>query len=109
MSLLLRWTNALEPGDGTSRGGGGGIDSSNGSAGAKAAAASDSADNDHGDAAASDKGVLVKAGLKAVRIVCTKTENNKGTTDAARHITAQRSTRAFANRRGLCVPSRSEC
>lgn len=55
-SLLLRWTNALGDGDG------------------------DGGENGVANDVASAKGraLLVAAGLKTVRIVCTKADNNKG-------------------------------
>lgn len=66
-SLLLRWTDALEAGDGGS--------SPDGSCDREG---NDSGDLGCGDAAAKDKAVFVAAGLKAVKTVCTKAENNKG-------------------------------
>ena len=61
-SLLLRWTNALGDGDGEA----GGEDD-------------DCENSTVGDAAsAKGKAMLVAAGLKTVRIVCTKADNNKG-------------------------------
>lgn len=67
-SLLLRWTNALGADSGRS-------DIAN-DGGGKSSVAGDEASA--GVAAAEEKAALVAAGLKAVRIVCTKTDNNKG-------------------------------
>lgn len=66
-SLLLRWTDALEDGDGSSSPDGGSDREGN-----------DSGDLGRGDAAPKDKAVFVAAGLKVVKTVCTKAENNKG-------------------------------
>ena len=61
-SLLLRWTNADALGDND---------------GGEKSVVGDAADAKAG-VAPKEKAVLVGAGLKTVRIVCTKADNNKG-------------------------------